>query len=74
MHNIKLFYTGILAALGALVCWHARLISRGETSIENLTNKDAREACRSEGKVFVNPHDYGSYENWRIFLGLSEGR
>nr|SVE93633.1 EOG090X06RJ [Scapholeberis mucronata] len=66
--------SGILAALGALVGWHARLISRGETSIENLTNKDLREANSAQGGVFVNPYDYGSNENWRIFLGLSEGR
>ena len=65
---------GILAALSALVEWHSRLISEGETSIENLTNKDDREAKRLEGNIFVNPHDYGTYENWRIFLGLSEGR
>nr|SVE92405.1 EOG090X06RJ [Megafenestra aurita] len=66
--------SGILAALGALLCWHARLISRGETSIENLTNKDDREAKQLAGETFVNPYDYGSYQNWRIFLGLSEGR
>nr|SVE74198.1 EOG090X06RJ [Daphnia barbata] len=72
--TITILCAGILAALGALVGWHARLISRGETSIENLTNKDNREAERLEGRVFVNPHDYGFHENWRIFLGLSEGR
>lgn len=72
--TIAILCAGILAALGALVGWHARLISRGETSIENLTNKDDREAKRLEGSIFVNPYDYGSHENWRIFLGLSEGR
>nr|SVE89278.1 EOG090X06RJ [Daphnia sinensis]SVE90526.1 EOG090X06RJ [Daphnia sinensis] len=72
--TVAILCAGILAALGALVGWHARLISKGETSIENLTNKDDREAKRLEGSTFVNPYDYGSYENWRIFLGLSEGR
>nr|SVE94253.1 EOG090X06RJ [Simocephalus serrulatus] len=66
--------SGILAALGALLCWHARLISRGETSIENLTNKYDRENKQLAGEVFENLFDYGSRENWRIFLGLSEGR
>nr|SVE69815.1 EOG090X06RJ [Eubosmina coregoni] len=72
--TVAVLVGGIFLALGALVAWHARLITRGETSIENLTNKDARQAAKLASRVFVNPHDHGAKENWRIFFGLSEGR
>ena len=48
-----LFHLGILLALGSLVIWHIRMISRGETTIENLSNKTEREVCKRDGKVIV---------------------
>lgn len=71
---IYLPYQGILLALGALLCWHSMIITRGETTIENLSNKDERRRCQSEQKIFVNPYDYGRKENWRLFLGITEER
>ena len=46
-------HLGILLALGSLVIWHIRMISRGETTIENLSNKTEREVCKRDGKVIV---------------------
>jgi len=66
--------TGILMALGALLCWHSMIITRGETTIENLSNKDERRKLELEKRTFVNPYDYGRRENWRIFLGINEER
>lgn len=40
-------------ALGLLVTWHARLISRAETSIEVHTNKKERGRMHSNGLVRI---------------------
>lgn len=57
-----------------MVVWHGKLITNGETSIENLTNKYDRKALQNSGKLFVNPYDHGPEGNWKMFLGLAEGR
>ncbi|XP_066589228.1 palmitoyltransferase ZDHHC16A-like isoform X2 [Prorops nasuta] len=58
-------------ALGALTWWHAGLITRGETSIEARINSTETEKYKALGKVYENPYNLGSRENWRLFLGLS---
>jgi len=65
---------GIFLALGALLGWHSMIITRGETTIENLSNKDQRRQHQLENKVYVNPYDYGRKENWRLFLGINKER
>ncbi|XP_012287712.1 palmitoyltransferase ZDHHC16A [Orussus abietinus] len=59
-----------LAALGALSFWHAGLISRGETSIEARINSSETDKYKVLGKTYKNPYDFGTKENWRLFLGL----
>lgn len=61
-------------ALGVLMIWHAKLIGRGETSVESHINKSEIKRLSGEGKTFYNPYDFGKKNNWRIFLGLSRGR
>ncbi|GFG33078.1 hypothetical protein Cfor_12103 [Coptotermes formosanus] len=43
--------TGVLIALGSLTLWHARLISRGETSIEANINKAETKRLAEKNKV-----------------------
>ncbi|XP_072033701.1 palmitoyltransferase ZDHHC16-like isoform X2 [Amphiura filiformis] len=65
---------GVMIALGALTAWHARLICRGETSVEKHINDDERKRLKKVNVIYKNPYDFGARENWRIFLGLGEGR
>jgi len=44
---------GVLIALGSLTLWHARLISRGETSIEANINKAETKRLAEKNKVVV---------------------
>ncbi|XP_033835776.1 palmitoyltransferase ZDHHC16A isoform X2 [Periophthalmus magnuspinnatus] len=57
-------------SLGALTCWHAHLISRGETSIEKHINFNETLRYASRGQIFKNPFNYGRLNNWKIFLGV----
>ncbi|XP_063846258.1 palmitoyltransferase ZDHHC16-like [Scylla paramamosain] len=66
--------TGVFFSLGGLGTWHGRLISRGETSIEAHINRKETERLAKIDQVYKNPYDFGVYENWRIFLGISHGR
>ncbi|XP_033606340.1 palmitoyltransferase ZDHHC16 isoform X2 [Cryptotermes secundus] len=66
--------TGVLIALGALTLWHARLISRGETSIEANINKAETKRLAERNKVYINPYNFGRRKNWRLFLGIVRGR
>lgn len=65
---------GVLLSLGILTIMHAKQIHRGETSIEVYKNKDETERLAKLNRKFINPYDFGPRENWRIFLGLSDGR
>lgn len=65
---------GIFFALGALTMWHARLITHGETSIEAHINKTEHIRLGKEGIIYKNPYDFGPRRNWRLFLGLTNGR
>ncbi|GAB1600488.1 palmitoyltransferase ZDHHC16-like [Argonauta hians] len=66
--------SGVVVALGILSLWHARLISRGETSIEYHINKNEKKRLKKLGQTYVNPYDFGFIQNWKLFLGLTEGR
>nr|CAD7461206.1 unnamed protein product [Timema tahoe] len=65
---------GVFVALGSLAVWHARLISKGETSIEANINKAETKRLSTLNKVYENPYNFGRKKNWRIFLGLVRGR
>lgn len=62
---------GTFIALGSLSAWHARLISRGETSIEGNINKRERARYAAEGQIYSNPYDQGWRMNWAVFLGIN---
>ncbi|XP_053927166.1 palmitoyltransferase ZDHHC16 isoform X13 [Cuculus canorus] len=66
--------SSVALALGALTLWHAALITRGETSIERHINKKERQRLQKKGKVFRNPYNYGSWDNWKVFLGVDVPR
>ncbi|XP_011500193.1 PREDICTED: probable palmitoyltransferase ZDHHC16 [Ceratosolen solmsi marchali] len=69
-----LICTATLTTLGALIWWHAGLISRGETSIEGRINSTLEKKFKAQGKMYKNPYDFGLKENWRLFLGLQDRR
>ncbi|XP_057236448.1 palmitoyltransferase ZDHHC16 isoform X4 [Malurus melanocephalus] len=66
--------SSVALALGALTLWHAALITRGETSIERHINRKERQRLQKKGKVFRNPYSYGSWDNWKVFLGVDMPR
>ncbi|XP_002739694.1 palmitoyltransferase ZDHHC16-like [Saccoglossus kowalevskii] len=66
--------SGVVVALGALTLWHIRIITRGETSIESHINRSETKRLKKVGLVYKNPFNFGARENWRLFLGLGEGR
>jgi len=61
-------------ALGALVIWHGRLITRGETSIESHINYSETKRLKELNEIYVNPYNFGGKKNWRLLLGLVRGR
>lgn len=65
---------GVFVAVGALMAWHMKLITAGETCVETHINKKEKERLNKLGYRFTNPYDFGPKENWRIFLGFSQGR
>ncbi|CAH0562149.1 unnamed protein product [Brassicogethes aeneus] len=71
---MALINCGAFIALGALSSWHSKLIGRGETSIEANINKAETTRLSEIGRIYVNPYNFGSRKNWRIFLGLIQGR
>ena len=66
--------TGTFLLLGGLMMWHAKLISKGETSIEAHINRNETKRLKDLGQVYKNPFDFSPYHNWCLFLGLIEGR
>jgi hypothetical protein len=62
---VMAFVTGWL--LIGLSCWHGRLISRDETSVERLINENPNPRYQKEGFRFV-------IENWKRFLGVRNMR
>lgn len=71
---MALINTGVLFALGGLLAWHSRLASKGETSIEANINKAETTRLAERGRIYINPYNFGSRKNWRLFLGLVKGR
>lgn len=60
----------VLFALGTLAIMHGKNISRGETSVESHTNAKLRKMDNN----FRNPYDFGRRKNWKLFLGVIQGR
>lgn len=60
----------VFISLGTLVIMHGSNISKGETSIEAHINAKLRKTHGS----FRNPYNFGKEKNWRLFLGLTQGR
>lgn len=54
--------------------WHAKLIYRGETSIEAHINAKETKRLALQGKSFQNHYDFGPKKNFLLFLGLINGR
>lgn len=65
--------SGVTIALMVLICYHSRLISKGETSIEQHINSRERKRVQDLGAVYKNPYDFGFVENWKIFFGIEAG-
>lgn len=61
----------VFLALGTLTIIHGKNIGRGETSVEAHINEKLRK--ESEG-AFRNPYDFGRWRNWKLFLGVVQGR
>lgn len=64
----------VVLALGSLCCWHCKLITRGETSIEAHINRAQQKQYVLQNKLYINPYNFGPKKNWRLFLGLVKGR
>ena len=56
--------------LMGLICWHARMISHGVTSIERILHQDYVQQCTKQGHIFINPYDFGLLENWKRFFNV----
>lgn len=61
----------VLLALGTLIIMHGRNIGRGETSVEAHINMKSRKESKG---TFINPYDFGTWRNWKLFLGIIQGR
>ncbi|CAB3225255.1 unnamed protein product [Arctia plantaginis] len=61
----------VLFALGTLTIIHGKNIGRGETSVEAHINERLRSTQKEN---FRNPYDFGRRKNWKLFLGLIQGR
>lgn len=64
----------MVIALGLLAAWHAKLIYRGETSIEAHINAKETKRLAAQDRIFQNPYDFGPKKNYQLFLGLINGR
>ncbi|XP_050546300.1 palmitoyltransferase ZDHHC16 isoform X2 [Daktulosphaira vitifoliae] len=71
---ITLLACGVFIALAILCLWHGLLISNGETSIESHINKYETERMAMINFKYVNIYNYGVKMNWKLFLGLHNGR
>ncbi|CAL1525970.1 unnamed protein product [Lymnaea stagnalis] len=69
-----LLCAGVAVALGLLGVWHARLISTGQTSIEQHINNKERARLKKKNLKFNNPYNFGFVKNWKLFFGLGKGR
>lgn len=65
---------GVFAAVGGLMLWHVRLITKGETCVETYINAKERKRLQKKGHTFRSPFDNGWWNNWRLFLGFASGQ
>lgn len=72
--QLRCLFLGVIAALGGLVAWHSQLVCKGETSIEANINKAETARLAQLGRLYINPYNFGTRKNWRLFLGLVQGR
>ncbi|EJU06410.1 zf-DHHC-domain-containing protein [Dacryopinax primogenitus] len=64
---------GVLSlAVLTMLLWQLRLISVGETTVENYDNDAYRRMTRSRGEPFVNCFDLGWRRNLWLFFNLDE--
>lgn len=61
----------VFVALGTLTIIHGKNVGRGETSVEAHINEKLRKLTNG---TYRNPYDFGKRKNWRLFLGLTQGR
>jgi len=75
VHGFITYYIFIIALgmgflLLCLTLWHGRLISRGETSVERLLDKNYIHQYYEHGFIFVKLYDNNKITNWKRFLGV----
>jgi len=69
-----IFTVGTFFILSGLSFWHAKLITRGETSVEAHINRSESARAAKEGRVYVNPYDFGPRRNWLLLMTAEDGR
>uniref|UniRef100_A0A1A8RJI3 Palmitoyltransferase n=2 Tax=Nothobranchius rachovii TaxID=451742 RepID=A0A1A8RJI3_9TELE len=62
--------SSVAVALGGLTLWHARLINKGETSVERHINRKEAKRLKEMGKVFRSPYHRGRTNNWKLLFGV----
>uniref|UniRef100_A0A1A8K0J8 Palmitoyltransferase n=1 Tax=Nothobranchius kuhntae TaxID=321403 RepID=A0A1A8K0J8_NOTKU len=62
--------SSVAVALGGLTLWHARLINKGETSVERHINNKEAKRLKEMGKVFRSPYHHGRTNNWKLLFGV----
>lgn len=60
----------VCIALSSLLIMHGLHISKGETSVEAHINASMRKLY----PTYKNPYNFGRSKNWKLFLGLIQGR
>ncbi|CAC5426412.1 Coiled-coil domain-containing protein 186,Palmitoyltransferase ZDHHC16,Palmitoyltransferase ZDHHC16A [Mytilus coruscus] len=77
-HNAVLYEfilaSGVCVAISLLLVWHIKMVSYNETNIEIHINKKEKARLKALGIQFKNPYHHGIIRNWKIFLGLYDGR
>jgi len=64
----------VFAAVAALMAWHAKLITNGETCVETYINDKEKKRLKNLGyPIFRSPFDRGPRRNWQVFLGFTTG-
>ena len=71
---VMLSTAGVFMAIGALTCWHMKLITAGETCVETHINKKEKQRLSKMGYKFKNPYDLSPKRNWQQFLGFTQGK
>jgi palmitoyltransferase len=70
-----LLTAAVAVALGLLLGWHVYLVSTAQTNIEIHANRAAKQSASLKHERWAgNPYDHGLSTNWRLFLGIVDGR